>query len=219
MRATKSRLRCPISNDAVVNPEAHLLASWVIAAKATDNARDCRLVALAGILPDADGLGLLVDGLSRAFGWKRTFLYQNYHHYLLHGAFGAILITGLLVLFAQKKWRVALLSLLVFHLHLFCDLIGSRGPDPVDLWPVFYFGPFDKDPMWIWKHQWPLDAWPNRLLSVCLFVAALWMAVPRGYSFVGVFSRRLDRVFVEVLQNWYARLKEWWKKPYQLRLD
>ena len=28
-----------------MNPETHLLASWVIAAKATDNPRDCRLVA------------------------------------------------------------------------------------------------------------------------------------------------------------------------------
>jgi len=39
-----------------MNPETHLLASWVIGAKTTDNAHDCRLVALAGILPDADGL-------------------------------------------------------------------------------------------------------------------------------------------------------------------
>jgi hypothetical protein len=50
-----------------LNPETHLLASWVIAAKTTDNARDCRLVALAGILPDANGLGLLVDAAHRAF--------------------------------------------------------------------------------------------------------------------------------------------------------
>jgi inner membrane protein len=44
-----------------VSPESHLLASWIIAAKTTDNLRDCRLVTLAGILPDADGLGLIVD--------------------------------------------------------------------------------------------------------------------------------------------------------------
>lgn len=110
-----------------MNPETHLLASWVIGAKATDNERDCRLVALAGILPDADGLGLLVDGLTRALGWKKTFLYEHYHHFLLHGFFGAILITLLVTVFAHRKWRVALLALLVFHLHLLCDLVGSRG--------------------------------------------------------------------------------------------
>ncbi len=187
-------------------PETHLLASWVIAAKATDNARDCRLVTLAGILPDADGLGLVVDGLTCSLGWKPTFFYEHYHHFLLHGALGGILITALLVLFARQKWRVAMLCLLVFHLHLLCDFVGSRGPSPEDLWPIFYLGPFDKDPMWIWKGQLRLDAWPNRLLSLALFASALWMAVPRGYSFVGVFSQRLDRPYVAVLRKWHACL-------------
>jgi inner membrane protein len=189
-----------------VSPETHLLASWVIGAKTTDNARDCRLVALAGILPDCDGLGLIVDMVNQAFGGKRTFFYLRYHHVLLHGAFGAILITLLVTAFARRKWRVALLALLVVHLHLLCDLVGSRGPDPVDLWPIFYFGPFTKDQMWIWKGQWPLDAWPNRLLSVVLLLWAFWLAVPLGYSFVGVFSQRADRVFVGVLRKWYGDL-------------
>lgn len=202
-----------------MNPETHLLASWVIGAKMTDNARDCRLVALAGILPDADGLGLLVDAFNGAFMGRKTFFYQHYHHYLLHGAFGGILITLLLTCFAHRKWRVALLALLVFHLHLLCDLVGSRGPDPVDLWPLFYFGPFTKDPMWIWKGQLPLDAWPNRLLTVCLFAWSLWLAVPRGYSFVGVFSRRLDRVFVEVLRKWHGNLIAWGKGRFGPRLN
>lgn len=200
-----------------MNPETHLLASWVIGAKATDNSRDCRLVALAGIVPDADGLGLLVDGLTRALGWKKTFFYEHYHHYLLHGAFGAIVITALLVLFAQRKWRVALLCLLVIHLHLLCDFVGSRGPDPVDLWPIFYFGPFDKDPMWLWKGQWRLDAWPNRVVSLILLGWAFWLAVERGYSFVGVFSRRADRVFVGVLRKWNGDLTAWWQRTNKKR--
>jgi len=194
-----------------MNPETHLLASWIVGAKTTDNERDCRLVALAGILPDADGLGLIADGLAPAFGWKKTFLYLDYHHYLLHGAFGAVLITGLLVLFARQKLRVALLCLAVFHLHLLCDFIGSRGPSAVDLWPIFYLGPFTKDPMWIWKGQLPLDHWFNRYLSVALLGWSFWLAVQRGYSFVGVFSRRLDRIFVEVLRKWHGNLTAWWR--------
>ncbi len=192
-------------------PETHLLASWVVGAKATDNARDCRLVALAGILPDADGLGVIADGVTRLLGWKQTLFYPRYHHYLLHGALGGILITALLVLFARRKWRVALLCLAVFHLHLLCDFVGSRGPSPEDLWPIFYFGPFDKDPMWIWKGQLRLDAWPNRVLSVALFGWALWLAVRLGYSFVGVFSARLDRRFVEVLRKWDHQLRARWR--------
>lgn len=191
-----------------MSPETHLLASWIIGVKATNNARDCRLVALAGILPDVDGLGLVLDGIAHLFGWK-TFFYERYHHFLLHGALGAILITLLLTCFARNKRRVALLCLAVFHLHLLCDFVGSRGPDPEDIWPLFYYGPFAKDPMWTWKGQWRLDAWPNRILSVSLFAWGLWLAVQCGYSFVGVFSRRLDRIVVDVLRKWHANLLLW----------
>jgi hypothetical protein len=187
-----------------MSPETHLLASWIIAAKTTDNPRDCRLVTLAGILPDADGLGLIVDWTNQALGRRATYFYANYHHYLLHGAFGAVVVTALLTCFARRRWRVALLALAVFHLHLLCDLLGSRGPSPEDLWPLFYFGPFTHDPMWIWKGQWRLDAWPLRWGTVLLFFYALWLAIPLGYSVVGVFNRRADEIFVGILRKWFA---------------
>jgi len=208
-----------VSKLVTVNLETHLLASWVIGAKATDNARDCRLVALAGIMPDADGLGLLIDGMTRLLGWQKTFYYAHYHHYLLHGALGCIVIAGVLTLFARRKLRVLMLCLAVFHFHLLCDFVGSRGPSPEDLWPIFYFGPFDKDPMWIWNSQWPLDCWINRVFSVALLTWALCLAVPRGYSFVGVFSQRLDAVFVAVLQKWSAAFAAWRSERRRWRLD
>jgi hypothetical protein len=190
-----------------MSPVTHLFVSWVIAAKTTDNPRDCRLVTLAGILPDVDGLGGIVDAVSRASGHRETLVYEHYHHFLLHGIFGGVVISALLACFARRHWRVALLALLIFHVHLLCDLVGSRGPDPVDLWPIFYLGPFSKNVMWIWKGQWPLDAWPNRILSVAMFVWSLRLAVQLGYSFVDVFSRRLDDIFVGVLRNWNAAWK------------
>jgi len=189
-----------------MNPETHLLASWVIAAKTTNNQRDCRLVTLAGILPDADGVGIVPDLIGPLFGHTQTFYYQECHHYLLHGVFGAVLITGVLTCFARQKLRVALLSLAVFHLHLLCDLVGSRGPTPQDLWPIHYLGPFSRDPVWLWKGQWPLDAWPNRLLTLVLFAWALWLPLQLGYSVVGVFNWRWDQVFVEVLRKWHRSL-------------
>jgi len=190
-----------------MSPATHLFASWVIAAKTTDNPRDCRLVTLAGILPDLDGLCGIVDLATRALGHRGTFYYEQYHHFLLHGIYGGIAIAALLTCFARHRWRVLLLALLVFHVHLLCDLVGSRGPEPEDLWPIFYDGPFNKNWMWLWKGQWPLDAWRNRILSAVLFVWSLQIAVQRGYSFVGVFNRRLDEKFVGVLRQWAAAWK------------
>ena len=94
-----------------VNPETHLLASWVIGAKTTDNERDCGLVALAGILPDADGLGLILDAVSRALGGRRAFFYEHYHHYLFHGFLGGFLIALLVACFARTKDDLIALAL------------------------------------------------------------------------------------------------------------
>jgi len=189
-----------------VSPETHLLASWIIAAKTTDNPRDCRLVTLAGLAPDLDGLGLLVDWGREALGMKPLDLYPTYHHILLHGIFGAVLVSVILAGFARQRLRVAVLAFLVFHLHLFCDFIGSRGPLPTDLWPIYYFGPFRLRPMWEWSGQMRLDGWFNRYLTVALFLWALWLPIKLGHSVVGVFNRRADEVVVGVLRKWHAAL-------------
>lgn len=189
-------------------PITHLLASWVIAAKATDNPRDCRLVALAGILPDADGLGLIVDMAHDWAGGRATQYYARYHHYLLHGVAGALLIALILTCFAKVHWRVFLLCLIVIHLHIFCDFLASRGPAPEDLWGIYYFGPFDRDPMWIWKGQWRLDGWQNRIITVALFFWALKLPLDLGHSVVGVFNRKADSVFVSVLRKWRSNWQQ-----------
>lgn len=187
-----------------MSPAIHLFASWIIATKTTDNPRDCRLATLAGILPDLDGAGLVLDAGRHLFGVENVYFYETYHHFLLHGIFGGAGIALLLGLFAQRRGRVMLLSLALFHLHLLCDLVGSRGPSPEDLWPIFYLGPATKNPMWIWSGQWELNSWFNRLIALLLFAWTLVLAVRRGDSFVGVFSRRLDAGFVSVLKKWFA---------------
>jgi inner membrane protein len=58
-----------------MSPETHLFASWIIATKTTRNLRDSRLVTLAGILPDADGLGLIVDMFTNWRGGWQSSLY------------------------------------------------------------------------------------------------------------------------------------------------
>ena len=80
-----------------MTPIAHLLTSWIIATKTTNNVRDVRLVTLAGILPDADGFGLVVDLIKDPSLQQSAFYYQKYHHWLARncGRLGNLLDFGL----------------------------------------------------------------------------------------------------------------------------
>lgn len=189
-----------------MSPITHLLASWVVGAYGTRNQKDCRLVAVAGLLPDADGLGMGIDIANGLLGRPDSLYYAVYHHYLFHGIFGAVLFSIILGFFAREKLRVVLLALLAFHLHLLCDLIGSRGPALTDLWPIYYLGPLTKNPMWIWKGQWALEAWQNRVLGTGLLFWCMWLATQRGHSVVEVFNAKADAAVVKVLRQWRERL-------------
>jgi len=189
-----------------MSPLTHLLASWIVAAKTTDNLRDRRLVTLAGVAPDLDGLGIVLDIARGALSNGNFYYYPQYHHYVTHGLPAAVVCSVLLAVPARRHWRVLGLAFLTFHLHLLCDLVGSRGPDQGDIWPIFYFSPLSRHPMWFWRHQWPLDGWQNRVITLALFVWALKLAVQMGDSVVGVINHRCDRVFVDVLRKWRARL-------------
>lgn len=189
-----------------MSPAAHLVGSWLIAAGTTNNPRDRKLVTLAGVIPDADGLGIVIDATKAMLsGEPATFhYYQQYHHLLLHGWPGAVAIAALLTCFARQRWRVLLLCLLVVHLHLVCDLIGSRGPSQADLWPISYGEPLFRHPIWIWKGQWRLDGWQNQTVFLILFASALVVAIKRGYSLVELLGHRLDSAVVGVLQKWWG---------------
>ena len=187
-----------------MSPLTHLVGSWLVAVATTDNPRDRKLVTWAGVLPDADGLGVIPDVVGSWISGKECsfHFYQTYHHLLLHGWPGAIGVSILLTLWARGKWRVLLLCLFTFHLHLLCDLVGSRGPTIGDLWPICYSEPFFRHPIWFWKHQWKLDGWQNQTIFIVLLTASFRVAAKHGYSFVEVISQRLDSVFVKVLQKW-----------------
>ncbi|MEI6077287.1 MAG: metal-dependent hydrolase [Verrucomicrobiota bacterium] len=187
-----------------MSPFTHLVGSWLVAALTTTNPRDRKLVTLAGVLPDADGLGVIADVLSSWFMGKECtfYYYQQYHHVLLHGWPGAMAVSVLLTFFGKQRGRVLFLCLLTFHLHLLCDVVGSRGPDIGDFWPICYSEPLFRHPIWLWKHQWKLDGWQNQSIFIFLFISSLGLTVKRGYSFVELISQRLDCIFVQVLRKW-----------------
>jgi hypothetical protein len=97
----------------------------------------------------------------------------------------------------------ALLAFLSFHLHLFCDLIGSRGPDGYS-WPIPYLAPFSSRPQLTWHGQWPLNGWQNILITCALLGVTLWIAFIKGSSPVELFSRSGNSLFISSLRRRFS---------------
>jgi inner membrane protein len=190
-----------------MSPITHFLASWSLADALRLRARDRALATWCGVLPDADGLGLLLDGVNRLLGRAGSGYYGGYHHAVLHGIFAAVAVPLVLSFFAVSRLRMFAVGLLAMHLHFLCDGVGSRGPGADDLWPLPYLAPFSRRLALQWSGQWPLDAWPNILFTLLLIAFAFYRAVGAGYSPVGVFSAGADRVFVETVRSRWRRFR------------
>ena len=191
-----------------MNPITHFLASWSLGDAGGTRQRDLSLVTWSGVMPDLDGLGAIVDEANRMFGRPDTWYFDAYHHVWLHGLPGAVAIPLVMSRFAEQKARTFVLGFAAVHLHLLCDLVGSRGPDAGDVWPIHYLAPFSMRGTVLWPGQWALNAWPNVLLTALLLAYVFHRAVVAGYSPVGVFHAGADRTFVETVRARWARLRE-----------
>lgn len=190
-----------------MSPVSHFLLSWLTANTVQLDRRERLLITCGGIAPDADGLGIIADLLtrnsSRPLQW-----WGEYHHLLGHNAAFGLLLAVLTFLGAKRrKVAVMLLSLAAFHLHLFCDLIGSRGPDGFQ-WPMPYLWPFSDAWQWTWDGQWALNAWPNLLITATALAAVLHLAWTKGRSPLELVSLRADGHIVAALRARFGKIKE-----------
>ena len=190
-----------------MSPITHFLVSWVIADSLFDDEGDKGRVCAAGVLCDLDGLGVIPDILNDLLKRDETNYYGAFHHVLLHGVLGTVLIAAALTMGAKRKWRVFWAALVTAHLHLLCDLLGSRGADPGDIWPIYYFGPFTRHPQIYWHGQWRLDGWQNITLTLGLVFYALFRAWRDDRSPLSLFSARAHRAVVETLRARFGNPK------------
>jgi hypothetical protein len=181
-----------------MHPITHLLTGWTVAETARLERRDRALVTLAAVLPDADGLGLVAE-LATGDSDRPLYWWSEYHHVLCHNVgFGLLLVAGAALLAVRRK-TTAVLVAVAFHLHLLGDLIGSRGPDGYQ-WPIPYLLPFSDRWRLVWGGQWALNAWPNVLLTSVLLASTLYLAWRRGYSPVGLLSKKADAALIATLR-------------------
>jgi inner membrane protein len=125
--------------------------------------------------------------------------FSRYHHSLHTLTFAAV-VGVIAFALAQQKWKVGLLAMASFHLHLLEDLAGSRGPDGYP-WPIPYLQPFSAAISLTWRGQWALNAWENVVLTAALLLATLWLAWRRGFSPLEMISIKADARLVATLRR------------------
>jgi inner membrane protein len=181
-----------------MSPVTHFLSGWVLANSFRLDRRDRAIVTLACVVPDIDGLGIIPEILTRNSAHPLLW-FSQYHHSLHNLAFGVV-VAAVAFAIASRKWVTALFALLSFHMHLFEDLLGSRGPDG-DQWPIPYLAPFSTSPQLAWSGQWGLNAWPNVALTIILLLITFWLAWRRGFSPLEMVSAKTDAAFVGALRK------------------
>jgi inner membrane protein len=183
-----------------LSPITHFLVSWGVANLLPHSTkRDRAIITFAGVVPDLDGLGIVPEMLTRHTS-SPLLWWTNYHHVPGHNIAGALVVVAVAALLAHSKWKTALLAAVTFHLHLFCDGIGSRGPDGYQ-WPIPYLLPFSNAVNWAWSGQWALNAWQNMVITVVMLAVTIALARVRGYSPLEMLSSKWDHAFVEAIRN------------------
>jgi inner membrane protein len=186
-----------------LSPVTHFLSGWVVANSSPSlTARERLLITLAGVVPDIDGLGAIPDWLTRNSAYPLAW-FSTYHHRLHNLTFG-LAAAAVSFALARHRWMTGLLALLSFHLHLFEDVLGGRGPDGYQ-WPIPYLAPFSKAVEFSWQGQWALNAWPNFVITFGLLLVTFYLAWSRGYSPLEMVSARLDEAFVAALRHRFPR--------------
>jgi inner membrane protein len=204
-----------------MSPATHLLASWLLASTAPLSRREKAAVVCAGLAPDLDGLGIIPEFLTR--NTNHPLLWFSEYHHTLHTLAFAVATTAIALLISlssdfirgpvirrlsapPRLWTTALLAFLSFHLHLFCDIIGSRGPDRYQ-WPIPYLQPYSSRLQLSWQGQWNLVGWQNLLITSILLFLTLWLAWTSGRSPLELVSRNANQALVAALRRRFSRSK------------
>jgi membrane-bound metal-dependent hydrolase YbcI (DUF457 family) len=197
-----------------MSPVTHFLTGWVVANCARFGRRERAIVALACVAPDVDGLGIVPELLTR--NSSHPLLWFSEYHHSLHTLPFASVITILAFALAGQRWKTAAFAFLTFHIHLFEDLLGSRGPDG-DPWPIPYLKPFS-DLQLTWQGQWALNAWPNIAITIVLLLVTLWLAWRRGFSPLEMISEKADAAVVGTLRHRFRGSSADWDGSFPWRV-
>ncbi len=182
-----------------MSPVTHFLISWSVANISKVSKKERAVITVAGIIPDIDGAGIIFDFL-RSSRELHLELWTRYHHVLGHNiGFGIFLMLTAFAL-STRRITVSFLVMISFHLHLICDLLGSRGPDGYQ-WPSSYLLPFSDIWQWQWAGQWDFNSWQNFVITGAAALHMFYIAWKNEVSPAEFISSRANTSVVNALRK------------------
>ena len=183
-----------------MNIITHGLIGWGLGQRFAIEKREAAVYCIVSLIPDIDALGVVFDLIKGG----EAELFSAWHHKFGHNIFFGLFISVFAALVCSKKLRAGLLALIFFHLHLFCDLIGARGPDG-DQWPIYYWFSYSEKG-YTWSGQWEINAWPNIAITVFFIGLILKQTANYGYSPFVFISKHLENLFVNTIKKRFGKL-------------
>ena len=163
----------------------HILSGWAVGNLLPFGPRERLLCMVAASVQDFDGLGIIIS--------KEA--YWDYHHILGHNLLFTIVTAVVLACVSSRGKRLLgfVGYLLLGHLHLLMDYLGS-GPG----WPICYWWPFlrDQQSCWLNPRAWPFDGWQNKTAGLAMLAVAVAIGVVARRTPLELLMPALDRKLV-----------------------
>lgn len=165
--------------------QTHLMSGWCVGNLINLTARERFLAMVMAVAPDLDGLTYL--GSVKAY-WAT-------HHVYGHNLLYLIAVAGVLTLFCQHRLKIFAFFMVIGHLHLAMDLLGSG-----EGWAIPYWLPFDRKE-YLWGWSWAFDGWQNKVAGLGFLLWTIWIAVYQKRTPLEYVMPKLDVQLVNLAQK------------------
>ena len=165
--------------------QTHIMSGWCAASLFNLSARERLLCMVAATVPDVDGLGVLLG----------QEVYWEYHHKLGHNVFLGVLLAVVLACLSSRRLVAAGIYLMLFHLHLSMDYVGSGIG-----WRIYYLWPASKWGL-INSRTWDFYSWQNITAAVAFLAWVIGIAMTQRRTPLEAIMPSLDRQLVLCLRK------------------
>ena len=171
--------------------QTHLVSGWCFGNYIKLTPKERFFCILASGIPDLDGLGYFINE-----EW-----YYDFHHVLGHNLFFGFLMSAFLSFFSSNRKRAFLCYLILFHIHLIMDFLGS-GPG----WTISYLWPLTD-----WKFEnplaWEFFSWQNLSTGFFFYGWTLWIIIVKKRTPLEYPMPSLDKQIVDLAENISKKIK------------